>query len=202
VEVRFGGSGLPDPDIGHVLGGSVGPTYVIDSRSPGAGVKGNYHLSAAAGFGILRASSQQSGLLPTETSRVRNAAAFFWDRLLLTVPNSTETTYSWQPTIRLSGVIDWTASGSPGTAPAGTEVAQSVRVEGQTGFTHYPHQVDLLAEGRYLDTYVLPGVTVPANEWFNYRLLLVAFSRLQNRDGLLHGRSVSDPSDDNRVAER
>lgn len=184
VEVRFGGSGHPDPVFGHVLGGSSGQNYISDSRTSDARADVPFRLSAAAGFGVLKASSEQSGLLPSGTGRTRNATAFFWDRLLLTVPGASQTTYAWQPTVRLSGMIDWTLSGTLDTDPAGVEVAQSVRTEGQTGFTHHPHLIDLSAKGAYNDLYALPAITVPANEWFNYRLLLAAFSRVQNRDGL------------------
>lgn len=183
VEVRFGGSGHPDA-MGHILGGSTGESYVSDSRSSAPGAQGTFRLAAAAGFGTLKASSEQSVLMPLGTNRARNAVAFFWDRLTLSVPGASQTTYSWQPAVRLSGVIDWTSSGTPGVDPAGVEVAQSVRVEGQTGFAHHPHLIDLTAEGAYDNVYVLPEISVPANEWFNYRLLLAAFSRVQNTSEL------------------
>ena len=51
-------------------------------------------------------------------------------------------------------------------------------MEGQTVNTHYPHQVDLVTEGAHDELLVLPEIVVPANEYFNYRLLLVAYSQV------------------------
>ena len=84
------------------------------------------------------------------------------------------------------------SSGSATNEAAVAEVAQSVRTEGQTGFTHYPHQIDLLEKGTYDNVYLLPEITVPANEWFNYRLLLVAQTRLRNRDDVQITSSKAD----------
>jgi hypothetical protein len=189
VEVRFGGSGFPEPGGGHNLGGLTHSSSVTDSRVSQSGDVANYNLSASASFGMLKASSKQWGTMPANTSRVRNAAALFWDRLMLTVPGGTETTYRWQPAVRLTGSIDWTGTGS---TPAGAEVAQSVRAEGQTGFTHHPHLVDLLSEGTYDEEFLLPEIVVPANEYFNYRLIFIAFSRLENANGNLVTAAEAD----------
>jgi hypothetical protein len=146
-------------------------------------------LSASASFGALKASSKQWGTMPANTSRARNSAAFFWDRLMLTVPGGTETTYRWQPTVRLTGSIDWTGTG---TIPALAEVAQSVRTEGQTGFSHYPHLLDLLSKGTYDEEYLLPEINVPANEYFNYRLFFGTYTRLENANGNLLTEAEAD----------
>lgn len=190
--IRFGGSGLGDPVVGHVLGGSDGPTSVSDTRTSSPAVDANYVLSATASFGVLKSSSEQWGELPEGASRVRNATAFFWDKLMLTVPGGSDSTYIWQPTIRLTGVLDWTAFGPGAVDPAGAEIAQSIRVEGQTSFTHYPHQVDVTTKGDHDSVYLLPAIIVPANEWFNYRLLLVTYSRLMNSEDSQISSSRSD----------
>ena len=67
--------------------------------------------------------------------------------------------------------------------PAGAEVAQSVRVEGQTGFTHYPHLLDILVQGTHDQVFALPEIVVPVGEYFNYRLFFGTYSRLQNTPG-------------------
>lgn len=165
------------------MGSASGSTYVSETRLSQAGDAANYELSAIASFGTLKAFSKQWGLLPAGTNRVRNTTTWFMDRLLLTIPGATETTYRWQPTVRLTGTIGWTSSGDDPNSPAGVELAQSIRTEGQTGLTHYPHLVDLVVEGTHDQLVTLPEIVVPVGEYFNYRLLLATFARLQNSGG-------------------
>lgn len=181
VEIRFGGSGtVGEPGGGHNVGSASGSTYLSETRLSQAGDAANYELSATASFGTLKASAKQWGLLPANTNRSRNTTTWFMDRLLLTVPGATEATYRWQPTVRLTGSIDWTSSGDDPTPPAGAELAQSIRTEGQTGLTHYPHLIDILVEGTHDQLVTLPEIVVPVGEYFNYRLLLVTFAQLRN----------------------
>ena len=178
VNVRFGGSGYPEPGGGHNLGGPTGTSFVSDSRASQPADIIDYELSGFASFGTLGASSKSWGALPSGQSRIRHTTSFFWDRVLLTVPGGAEATYRWQPTVRLTGFIDWTGLPVSSFSPAGSEIAQTIRVEGQTVNTHYPHQVDLVTEGIHDELLVLPEIVVPANEYFNYRLLLVAYSQV------------------------
>ena len=79
-----------------------------------------------------------------------------------------------------------------GNPPAAAEVAQSVRFEGQTDFTHYPHQVDIVEEGTYDNVFTLDPIAVPVNEWFNYRMVLPAVSRIANTNTALITESEAD----------
>ncbi|MBC7925689.1 MAG: hypothetical protein H7039_08535 [Bryobacteraceae bacterium] len=184
VEVLFGGSGtIPRPSG---LNGDTDSSFAFASYESGLGVASAYDLSAFASFGQLGVRSRQSGSLSPGNSLSLNSFATLVDRIVVTSPNSAATSYRWKPTVRITGQFDWTVSAGSlqGLDPAAfwpvvLAVAQYTRVEGQMNFTRVSLPDIFPARGAFDQTVVLPEIVVPANEIFNYRLLLGTVSRLR-----------------------
>ncbi len=198
VQISFGGSGdIPIPP----LAGMQDPLFASLAYESLPGEFPAFSQSASASYGTLGVMSTQSGELAVGQARARNSFASMVDRLTVTSAESEETTFLWQPTIQLTGEIDWTVtSGALDPAnpvftwPVGIAVAQYVRREGETGFTRYS-EPDLFPDMGILNqTIELSAIPVPANEAFNYRLLVAVVSRIRNTGGLVVTYSMIDLS--------
>jgi hypothetical protein len=198
VRVSFGGSGdIPIPP----LAGMQDPLFASLAYESLPGEFPAYSQSANASFGSLGAMSTQSGTLASGQARARNSFASMVDRLTITSPDSNEATFLWQPTIQLTGEIDWTVTAGtidPANAaftwPVGIAVAQYVRREGETSFTRYSLPDIWPDKGTLNQTIVLDAIPVPANEAFNYQILLAVVSRIRNTNGLVISYSTIDLS--------
>lgn len=175
VQIRFAKSGnSPGPTD---LGTETDPSFITNYRQ--SSVLPSYRLEAAASFGSLGASSSQSGTLASGQGRGMNAFGILVDSLTITSPNP-EATYRWAAKIRLTGVVDWTHTGTLTNLnwPVGIAVAQYTKLPDETDFTRYSLP-DILPEKGVFDQEIeLPEMVVPANQPFNYALILAANTRL------------------------
>lgn len=197
VEAFFAGSG----NLAFVSPREQDPSFVSISSSSLPGAFPEFAQSASASFSKLGAMSMQSGELAVGQAQARNSFATMVDRLTVTSPDSNEATFLWQPTIQLTGEIDWTVAAgalNPATAattwPVGIAVAQYVRREGETLFTRYSLPDIFPDKGTLNQTIVLDAIPVPANEAFNYSILLAVVSRIRNTNGLVISYSMIDLS--------
>lgn len=197
VEAFFAGSG----NVGFVSPREQDPSFVSISSSSLAGAFPEFAQSASASFSTLGAMSTQSGVLAAGQAQARNSFAIMVDRLTVSSEDSEDTTFLWQPTIQLTGEIDWTvAAGTldPAAAattwPVGIAVAQYVRREGQANFTRYSLPDIWPDKGTLNQTIVLDAIPVPTNEAFNYSILLAVVSRIRNTNGLVISYSMIDLS--------
>lgn len=185
VETSFTAFGNALPVGANIYGLNTQAVTSTSALSPTTVSTITFSGAANATYGQLGASSQvnTSGPLPAGHSLTLLAIADFADRLIVSSPGSLAATYRWTPTIRITGIAGWTATGTPGPFSVAIASAQYVRTAAVDTWVRtsspdlfpVPGPVDILV--------TLPEVEVPANEEFNYQMRLIINARVLTSGG-------------------